>query len=67
MKQVYVARDIADAELVSAELRGEGIRAVVRADPVPLTRQPFPAVWVDDADEERARAILADRAYPVEE
>lgn len=64
MKQVYVARDIADAELVCAELKGEGIPAVVRADPVPLTRQPFPAVWVDDADEARARAVLAERAHP---
>lgn len=61
MKQVYVARDRADAELLRSLLASEGIRAVVRADPVPVTSQPYPSVWVvDDEEFERARALAAD-------
>ncbi|NIM52965.1 MAG: hypothetical protein GTO22_27635 [Gemmatimonadales bacterium] len=63
MKQIYVARDRADAELLKSVLASEGIRAVVRADPVPVTSQPYPSVWVvDDEEFERAKDLAADFA-----
>lgn len=59
MKEIYVARNVVDAKLVCEMLLEEGIRAVVRADPMPVTTKPYPSVYiVHDADEQRAREIL---------
>ncbi len=59
MKEIYVARNIVEAKLVCGMLLQEGIRAVVQADPVPVTTRPFPSVFVvHDADFERAREII---------
>lgn len=59
MKQVYVARNDADAKLACDMLLQAGIKAVVRGDPMPITTKPFPSVYVvDEADLERAQELL---------
>lgn len=59
MTEIYIARNIVDAKLVCEMLLEEGIRAVVRADPMPVTSKPYPSVFiVHDSDAERAREII---------
>ena len=66
MKQVYVARNPADAHLLKGILEGENIQAVVRGEflwgargEVPITPETCPSVWViDDADYERAVELI---------
>ena len=59
MKQVYVARNEDDARLVCQMLSKENILAVVRADPVPITAQPFPCVYVvHEQDVARAEELV---------
>ncbi|MGD8726880.1 MAG: DUF2007 domain-containing protein [Gemmatimonadales bacterium] len=59
MKQVYVARNEADAKLVCDMLLQSGIKAVVRGDPMPVTTKPFPVVYVvADGDLEHAMQLL---------
>jgi hypothetical protein len=58
MKQVYVARDAVDAQIVCDILLDAGIDAVVERDAVPIATAPFPSVWVPEPDVERARTIL---------
>ncbi len=59
MKEVYVAKDPVDAQFVCEMLAQEGIDAVVRADPMPVTTRPYPTVCVvHDADAERARWLV---------
>ena len=74
MKRVYIASDPIDAELVAGLLMAEGIRAVVFNDhlwPIAglaMTFDGAPAVWVtDDADEERARNLIAETRNPKKE
>jgi hypothetical protein len=61
MKQVYLARDRVDADLTAEALLAEGIEAIVKGDPMPVSSTPFPSVWVDDADEARARGVVEGR------
>ncbi len=42
MKQIYVARDRVDADLLAAQLRGRGIGAVVIGDIAAIPSSPFP-------------------------
>jgi len=59
VKQVYVARNEVEARFVCEMLAKEGIGAVVRADPVPVTAQPYPSVYVvDEADAARAEELV---------
>ena len=58
MKQVYLARDSADADLVREILRGAGIDAYVKNESAPVIDTPYPSVWVEPEDEARARAVL---------
>jgi hypothetical protein len=61
MKQVYIARDAADAQMIRDMLLDAGIDAVVERDGVPIATAPFPSVWVPEPDADRARAILMAR------
>jgi hypothetical protein len=62
VKQIYLAQDPIEANLLVDLLEGEGIQAVVQGEYlyairglVPVT---YPTVWVvDDAEYERARAL----------
>jgi len=59
VKQVYVARNEVEARLVCQMLAKEDILAVVRADPVPITAQPFPCVYVaHEPDVARAEELV---------
>ena len=59
VKQVYIARNDVDAQLVCEMLLQAGIKAVVRGDPMPVTTKPFPLVYVvDEADLDRAKELL---------
>ncbi len=66
MREVYTARDVVDARLMTQLLESRGIRAVARGEPlsilginIPLGRV-FPSVWVEEADFARARQIVDD-------
>jgi hypothetical protein len=61
MKRVYLARDQVDAEMTLHALAAERIEAVIRSDSFPTGAIPFPSVWVEEVDENRAREILASR------
>lgn len=69
MKQVYVATDPIDAELVRGLLAAAGIDATVQGGAVfalrgelPMTTDTLPTVWVlDDGDLDRASALLDER------
>jgi hypothetical protein len=61
MIQVYVATDLVDAEMAAAELTASGINAVVQGDVIAIPSGPFPTVWVEQAQLEQAREILAGR------
>jgi len=68
MKQVYVATDPIDAELVKGLLAAAGIEATVQGGAVfalrgevPITTDTLPTVWVlDDGDLDRASSIVDD-------
>ena len=63
MTRVWIAADPAEAQLVAAALRANGIEAVVHAVPPGTASdraQPHavgPTVWVPDEHAERARAL----------
>ncbi len=65
MKQVYVAKNPADAHLLKGLLEGEDIQAIVRGEflwgtrgEVPITPETCPTVWViNDSDYERAMEL----------
>ena len=59
MKRVYVARNEVEARLVAERLRAAGVRAVVKADTVAAPSIPFPSVWIEDDELQRAEAVLA--------
>lgn len=48
MKQVYVARNRIDADLVASELSNLGFEAVVQGDLIAIPTSPYPSVWVPD-------------------
>ncbi len=60
MKQVYLARDRVDADLVCGELRGRGFEAVVVGDLVAIPSATFPSVWVPDTEADSAAAAWAE-------
>lgn len=71
MKQIYSARDEADAEMVKnamsdAEIesvvQGGGLSAVLGA--IPVTEASLPSVWVRDEDVDRAAKVLAEFQHP---
>lgn len=64
MKQVYVARDRVDADLVCEQLRGRGFGAVVIGDVAAIPSSPFPSVWVNDEEEVDATQAMAELAPP---
>jgi hypothetical protein len=61
MKRVYVAQNQVEAQLVRDRLEAAGIPATVKADTVAAPSIPFPAVWVDASNVERAIRLLEDR------
>ena len=58
MKRIYVARGVIDANLVRRRLRAVGISAVVKGELIPVPGEALPSVWVADADELRALAVI---------
>lgn len=64
MQRVWIASDPTEAHLVAEALRANGIAATVHSVPPGVARdreQPHPAgpaVWVADADFERACALV---------
>src|SRR6478672_11485979 len=71
MKQVYSARDEADAELVKNALADAGIEAVVQGGPlsnvlgaIPVSAETLPSIWVRDEDADRAAAALREFQHP---
>ena len=68
MVQVYSASDPADAHLVHDMLDRAGIRAVIQGENLfggrgglPISPGTAPSVWVNEADFERARALIDER------
>lgn len=61
MIQVYIATDLADAEMAAATLNAAGVSAVVQGDAIAIPSGPFPTVWVEEDQLEQAREILAAR------
>ncbi len=55
MKQVYVARNRIDADLVASELVNLGFEAVVQGDLIAIPTSPYPSVWVPDHQLDAAR------------
>lgn len=60
MKQVYVAKSYAEAEMLGAELVGLGLDAVVQGDRAAIPTSPFPSIWVPEDQAEAAAQALAD-------
>jgi hypothetical protein len=60
MKQIYVAKSRADAELVAGRLQQAGFDAVVQGDVLALPSGPFPSVWVPDDEAEAAAEAWAE-------
>ena len=68
MKQVYVATDPVDAELVKGLLAAAGIDSTIQGGAVfalrgeiPMTTDTLPTVWVlDDTRFDQARALVAE-------
>jgi len=58
MKRIYVARGVVDANLVRRRLRAVGISAVVNGELIPVFGEALPSVWVPDADEAHALAVI---------
>lgn len=71
MERVYTASHPTDAYLLKGLLDAEGISAIIQGEAlfgvrgeVPLSLDTLPTVWVlNDADLDRARAIVADYAH----
>jgi len=61
MKRAYVAENQVEAQLITEELQAAGIPAVLKTDTVAAPSIPYPSVWVDDSDYERARDLLRSR------
>jgi hypothetical protein len=61
MIQAYIATDLVDAEMAAEALNAAGVSAVVQGDVLAIPSGPFPTVWVEDENLERAREILAGR------
>lgn len=64
MKQIYVARNLADAELACARLRDMGYDAVVQGDVVAIPSAPFPSVWVPDDEAAAAAEAWQELRHP---
>jgi hypothetical protein len=71
--KVYVSRDSLEAHFLRGVLEGEGIRAVVLGEPLatgaghlPLI-ETLPAVWVHEADRDRAMELAASITCPQED
>jgi hypothetical protein len=70
MKQVYQARDAAEAHFIRASLEARGIRAVVQGENLQLTagEVPFflatPTVHVNDDEAEAAFEAVAELTRP---
>ncbi len=68
MRQVYVAKNPAEAHLLKEILESGSIQAVVRGEflwgargELPIAPETCPSVWViDDADYERAMEVIKD-------
>lgn len=67
MQQLYMARDELDAHFLQGLLNEEGIDSVIQGEAmervwggVPVTDQTTPTLWVQEADIERARPIIAE-------
>lgn len=67
MKQVYGARDLAEAHFVKGLLDGEEIPAVVQSGPlqavlgeVPVSPESLPSVWVHENDTDKAMRIIGE-------
>lgn len=54
MKQIYVAQNRIEADLVCSELHNLGIDAVVQGDLMAIPTAPFPSIWVPDDQEAAA-------------
>ena len=79
MKRVHVASNPVEAQFLRAFLESAGITAAVRGEHlfalrggVPMTAETLPSVWVEDEDDDRARALLSQlearsRLRPVED
>ena len=55
MRQIYLASNRMEADLLSDELRQLGFDAVVQGDVSAIPSAPFPSIWVP-ADEAEAAA-----------
>lgn len=65
MKQVYDARDLAEAHFLKGLLESEQINTLVQGGPlqavlgeVPTSPESLPSVWVDDGEVTRALQII---------
>lgn len=65
MRKVYIALDVTRAGIVRGMLEANGIEAIVRGEALfgargllPVSVETAPSVWVDDAQFERARALI---------
>jgi hypothetical protein len=58
MKRIYVAQNQVEAQLVRDRLDASGIRAVIKVDTLAAPAIPFPTVWVNDGDAQRARDVI---------
>ncbi len=65
MIEVYIAADLADAQLVCNMLEDHGIKAVVQGEllniaqgGVPCGPTTAPTVWVNEVDAEKARRLI---------
>jgi hypothetical protein len=55
MKQIYLASNRMEADLICDELRQMGFEAVVQGDLLAIPSAPFPSIWVP-ADQAEAAA-----------
>jgi hypothetical protein len=60
VKQIYLASNRIEADLVCQELRGRGFKAVVIGDLAAIPSAPFPSVWVPDQEAAAAAVTWAD-------
>lgn len=70
MKQVYIARDEAEAELALGYLQQREIEAIVQSGALGAiigassVNEAMPSLWVRDEDEARAAAVMAEFRDP---
>ena len=71
MKEVYSARDEADAEMVKNALEDAGIESIVQGGglsavlgAIPVTAETLPTVWVRDEDVDRAKDAIHEFQHP---